>query len=50
MIEKKKIDLEKVVLVGIITKDQNEDISKEYLDELEFLAKRNDWDVKSTPR
>ena len=38
MIEKKKIDLEKVVLVGIITKYQNEDMSKEYLDELEFLT------------
>ena len=38
MIEKKKIDLEKVVLVGIITKDQNEEMSKEYLDELEFLT------------
>ncbi|WP_242131193.1 GTPase HflX [Aestuariivivens marinum] len=38
MIEKKDIDLEKAVLIGIITKDQNEDKSKEYLDELEFLT------------
>ena len=38
MIEKKNIALEKAVLVGIITKDQNEEQSKEYLDELEFLT------------
>lgn len=30
--------LEKAVLIGIITKDQNEEQSKEYLDELEFLT------------
>lgn len=38
MIEKKNIDLEKAVLIGIITKDQDEAKSKEYLDELEFLT------------
>ncbi|WP_242203839.1 GTPase HflX [Aestuariivivens insulae] len=38
MIEKKDIELEKTVLIGIITKDQDEDKSKEYLDELEFLT------------
>jgi len=38
MIEKKDIALEKAVLIGIITKDQNEEKSKEYLDELEFLT------------
>jgi GTP-binding protein HflX len=38
MIEKKTLELEKVVLIGIITQDQNETKSKEYLDELEFLA------------
>ncbi len=38
MIEKKDIALEKAVLVGIITKEQNEEQSKEYLDELEFLT------------
>ncbi|HKK11611.1 MAG TPA: GTPase HflX [Flavobacteriaceae bacterium] len=38
MIEEKNIDLEKAVLVGIITKDQDESKSKEYLDELEFLT------------
>ena len=38
MIEKKDIALEKAVLIGVITKNQNEDKSKEYLDELEFLT------------
>ncbi len=38
MIEKKSIALEKAVLVGVITRDQNEDKSTEYLDELEFLT------------
>jgi len=38
MIEKKDISLERVVLVGIINKQQDEDKSKEYLDELEFLT------------
>ncbi|WP_248724801.1 GTPase HflX [Seonamhaeicola sp. ML3] len=38
MIEKKDIALEKAVLIGIITKDQDEVQSKEYLDELEFLT------------
>lgn len=38
MIEKKEIALERTVLIGIITKDQDEVKSKEYLDELEFLT------------
>ena len=38
MIEKKDLNLEKAVLVGIITKSQNYIQSKEYLDELEFLT------------
>ena len=38
MIEKKNIELEKAVLIGVITKDQDEQQSKEYLDELEFLT------------
>ncbi|HLT54110.1 MAG TPA: GTPase HflX [Flavobacteriaceae bacterium] len=38
MLEKKDISLEKVVLVGIISKEQDEVKSKEYLDELEFLT------------
>lgn len=38
MIEKRNSTIESVVLVGIITKDQNEEKSKEYLDELEFLT------------
>ena len=38
MLEKKQIQYEKAVLIGIITRDQNEDKLKEYLDELEFLT------------
>jgi GTP-binding protein HflX len=38
MIEKRDSSIEKVVLVGVITKDQNEEKSREYLDELEFLT------------
>ena len=38
MLEKKEHDYERVILIGLITKLQNEDKSKEYLDELEFLA------------
>ncbi|WP_111307758.1 GTPase HflX [Confluentibacter sediminis] len=38
MLEKKDITLERAVLIGLITKDQDEDKSKEYLDELEFLT------------
>ena len=38
MIEKKDTTLERAVLIGIITKDQDEEKSKEYLDELEFLT------------
>ncbi len=38
MIEKEKIEYEKVVLIGIIHQHQDEEKSSEYLDELEFLA------------
>jgi GTPase len=38
MLESKEISLEKAVLIGIVTKDQDEIKSKEYLDELEFLT------------
>jgi len=38
MIEKKSIDYEKAVLIGIINKEQNEEKVSEYLDELEFLT------------
>ena len=38
MLEKKDINLEKAVLIGVITKEQDEVQSKEYLDELEFLT------------
>lgn len=38
MLEKENIDYEKTILVGIINKSQDEEKSKEYLDELEFLT------------
>jgi len=38
MIEKRDSNIENVVLVGVITQEQNEEKSKEYLDELEFLT------------
>ena len=38
MIEQKSLVYEKTVLVGVITPEQNEYKSKEYLDELEFLS------------
>ncbi len=38
MLEKKTIDHEKAVLIGVITKEQNEEKVTEYLDELEFLT------------
>ncbi len=38
MLEKKSIAYERAVLIGVITKDQDEVKSKEYLDELEFLT------------
>lgn len=38
MLEKKDIELESAVLIGVVTRDQDEDKAKEYLDELEFLT------------
>ncbi len=38
MLERKKIAYEKTVLIGIVTKDQDEEKLNEYLDELEFLT------------
>jgi len=45
MIEKKDINLEKAVLIGVITQEQDEEKSKEYLDELEFLTYTAGGDV-----
>ncbi|GAA3558196.1 GTPase HflX [Snuella lapsa] len=45
MLEKKDVTLEKAVLIGIITKDQDEMKSKEYLDELAFLTYTAGGDV-----
>ena len=38
MLEKNTIDHEKVVLIGVMNRDQNEEKVAEYLDELEFLT------------
>ena len=38
MLEKNDLEYEKVVLVGIVTREQDEDKLQEYLDELEFLT------------
>ena len=38
MLEKKEIQYEKVVLVGLITQKQSEEKLTEYMDELEFLT------------
>jgi len=38
MIEEKSLSLENAILVGVINSRQNEEQSKEYLDELEFLT------------
>ncbi|HNU58363.1 MAG TPA: GTPase HflX [Aquaticitalea sp.] len=38
MLEKKDIEHEKAVIIGVVTKDQDEEKSREYLDELEFLT------------
>lgn len=38
MLEKKKIEYEKAVLIGVINREQDEEKVKEYLDELEFLT------------
>ena len=38
MLEKKEAQYEKVVLVGLITREQPEEKLEEYMDELEFLA------------
>ena len=38
MIEKKSLDFEKTVIVGIVNSNQNLETSNEYLDELEFLS------------
>ncbi|KAA2219156.1 MULTISPECIES: GTPase HflX [Maribacter] len=38
MLEKKTIEYEKAVLIGIINREQNEEKVTEYLDELEFLT------------
>ncbi|WP_299884049.1 GTPase HflX [uncultured Lacinutrix sp.] len=46
MLEKKDIELESAVLIGVVTRDQDEDKAKEYLDELEFLTFTAGGEVK----
>lgn len=46
MIEKIEIALETAVLIGVVTKEQDETKSKEYLDELEFLTYTAGGEVK----
>ncbi|WP_029033925.1 GTPase HflX [Salinimicrobium terrae] len=38
MLERNDLEYEKVVLIGIVTREQNEEKLEEYLDELEFLT------------
>lgn len=38
MLEKKNIEYEKAILIGVINREQNEEKVTEYLDELEFLT------------
>jgi GTP-binding protein HflX len=45
MIENKNLELERAVLIGVVTKEQDEEKSKEYLDELEFLTYTAGGDV-----
>ncbi len=46
MLDEQKIEYEKTILIGVITQDQNEEKSTEYLDELEFLAYTAGGEVK----
>lgn len=46
MIEKTDLSFEKAVLVGIVTREQDEDKLEEYLDELEFLTYTAGGEVK----
>lgn len=47
MLEKKNNTYEKVVLIGVINRDQNEEKVGEYLDELEFLTYTAGGEVES---
>ena len=48
MLEKKAIDYEKAVLIGVINGKQNENKVTEYLDELEFLTYTAGGEVHQT--
>ena len=38
MIENKKTEYENTIIVGVVNRDQNEAVVKDYLDELSFLS------------
>ena len=44
-----EVKAETAVLVGLITKTQDEDKKKEYLDELEFLADTAEMCIRDRP-
>ena len=46
MLEESNIVYEKIILIGVITQNQDEEKSTEYLDELEFLAYTAGGEVK----
>ena len=46
MLEKSNIGYEKIILIGVITQNQDEEKSTEYLDELEFLGYTAGGEVK----
>ncbi len=46
MLEKNNLEYEKVVLIGIVSREQDEEKLKEYLDELEFLTYTAGGEVK----
>jgi GTP-binding protein HflX len=46
MLEKNDLEYEKVVLIGIVTREQNEEKLEEYLDELAFLTYTAGGEVK----
>jgi GTP-binding protein HflX len=47
VIDRKLLDVEKTVLVGVINSKQNAEKSKEYIDELAFLAYTAGGEVKT---
>ena len=46
MIENKKTEYENTIIVGVVNRDQNEAVVKDYLDELSFLSETAGGEVK----